>query len=304
MPENPLLDARNYPGVGRINNPAPAFYQDKIVLLLSVLKFRTNCAGQTFVAESDDGLTFTIRDEPFIQLIEEPYPFDRVNQHVVDNRLTKIGDTYYIVTLVIPQPNEGPVSVLGKTTDFESYQPIDIINRPKNRGASLFPEKINGKYYKLDRPGAGTGSYATIWISTSENLTHWGEYRPLLQPDINYFWTSTKVGPTPPIKTEEGWLEIFHGVATPADGSHYYIGAMLLDLEDPTRIIGRTSSYLLMPEEPYEKHGVTDNVVFPCGVLPFYEKDELWLYYGAADTRICLAKGSLSQVIDACLNFR
>lgn len=302
VPENPLLDARDFPGIGRINNPAPAVHGDRIILLLSVLRFRTDCGGQTFVAESHDGLNFTIREKPFIDLKNERAPFDRIHYHTVDNRVTKIGGTHYIVTPVIPDTFEGPVSVLGKTTDFERYEPIEIINLPKNRGASLFPEKIGGKYVKLDRPGAGTGSHATMWLSTSENLTHWGEYRPLLQPDRDVFWTSTKIGPTPPIRTDHGWLEIYHGVATPSDGSHYYIGALLLDLEDPGRIVGRTYSYLLAPETEYERHGITDNVVFPCGVLPFPEKDELWLYYGAADTRVCLAKGALSQVVEACLN--
>jgi predicted GH43/DUF377 family glycosyl hydrolase len=256
------------------------------------------------VAESEDGLHFTMREEPFMDLQNEPYSFCQAYRHIVDNRVTPIGDTYYIVTPVIPETNEGPISLLGSTKDFRSYQPIDIINLPKNRGASLFPEKIDGKYYKLDRPGAGTGAHGSLWVSSSPDLIHWGQYRPLLQPDPRYFWTSTKIGPTPPIRTEKGWLEIYHGVATPSDGSHYFIGALLLDLEDPTRIIGRTASYLLAPEEEYEKHGITDNVVFPCGVLPFYEQDELWLYYGAADTRVCLAKGSLSQVVDACLNYR
>ena len=113
-------------------------------------------------------------------------------------------------------------------------------------------------------------------------------------------WGTQKIGPTPPIRTASGWLVIVHGVFRPCDGPHYSIGAILLDLEDPCRVIGKTTSFLLTPEEPYETNGLVDNVVFPCGAIADERGDELHLYYGAADTCICLATGSLSAVIEAC----
>ena len=175
-----------------------------------------------------------------------------------------------------------------------------IILVPQNCGASLFPEKINGKYYKLDRPGGGDGSNGDIWISASEDLIHWGEFKPVIAAGYR-FWNVEKIGPTPPIKTDKGWLDIIHGVYRPAGGTYYYVGAMLLDLEQPWRVIGRTNSYILAPEEPYERHGNCDNTVFPCGAIADYEKDQIRLYYGACDNYICLAQGSLSELTDACI---
>ena len=301
-PENPLIHPRDFPGVRQIFNPGPAKYDGKIILLLSVCKFDNPHGGISWVAESEDGINFDIKQESFIQLYDREYPYNIVCGHTIDNRITQIGDTYYIVTPATTNNYDKPLGVLGKTKDFKTYEPIDVITLPKNRGASLFPEKIGGKYYKIDRPGAGTDSFSTMWISSSPDLIHWGSFRPLAYPGSGgVTWTSTKLGPTPPVKTKAGWLCIYHGVYTPCDGAHYCIGAMLLDLEDPTKILGRTKSWLLCPEERYETNGYTDNVVFPCGVLIDEEKDDLLLYYGAADTCICLASGSLNAVIEACL---
>jgi beta-1,4-mannooligosaccharide/beta-1,4-mannosyl-N-acetylglucosamine phosphorylase len=189
--------------------------------------------------------------------------------------------------------------VLGRTRDFESYELIEIITQPPNRGASLFPKKINGKYYKLDRPGGGDGGNGSIWLSSSPDLIHWGCFRPVLAPGYS-FWNRCKIGPTPPIWTPDGWLVITHGVFNAAGGICYYIGAILLDLEEPWKVTGKTMSWLMAPEESYERHGICDNVVFPCGALADLEKDELHLYYGAADSSICLATGKLSDIIECC----
>ena len=112
---------------------------------------------------------------------------------------------------------------------------------------------------------------------------------------------TVKIGPIPPIKTNKGWLEIIHGVNETAGGKYYYIGAILLDLSEPWKVIGRTSSYLLMPEMPYEQHGNCDNTVFPCCPLADHETDTLYLYYGAGDRAIALATGSISEIVDACI---
>ncbi len=164
----------------------------------------------------------------------------------------------------------------------------------------MFPEKIGGVYYKLDRPGGGAGSGGDIWISSSPDLIHWGNFRPVLAAGYR-FWNTQKIGPTPPIKTDRGWLDMIHGVCRPAGGTYYYIGAILLDQEEPWKVIGKTNSYLMMPEEPWEQHGNCDNTIFPCGAIADYENDRIRLYYGACDQSICLATGSLSQTVEACL---
>lgn len=297
-PANPLISVDDCPGVMQVFNPSPAVYRGKTILLLSMCRFDADRGGETRLATSEDGIHFNIEDRPFITLDIDRFPYDTINKHIIDSRMTKIGDTYYILTPVCG--SGGPLGVLGKTTDFRSYDVVEVITQPMNRGASLFPEKINGKYYKLDRPGAGDAARGGIWLSSSPDLIHWGCFRPLLNPGY-VRWGTQKIGPTPPIRTERGWLMIVHGVFTPCDGPHYSIGAVMLDLEEPWKVIGKTMSYLLTPRELYETHGFVDNVVFPCGALADATKDELRLYYGAADTSICLASGSLNAVIDACM---
>ncbi len=299
-PMNPLIKPADYAGVGQLFNPAPAMVGDRTVLLLSLRKFGAKFGGQSYVATSDDGVEFQLRDEPFIQLNHDQYPYNVINHHVIDNRVTKIDDTYYILTPVMSKTFDGPAAVLGKTKDFDEYELIDIVTQPRNRGASLFPEKIDGQYVKLDRPGGGTGCYGTIWLSFSPDLIHWGRFRPVLAPGYD-MWNNVKIGPTPPIRTERGWLVFTHGVHAPCGGTRYYIGAILLDLEEPWRVIGKTQEYLLGPDMWYEQHGVCDNVVFPCGALVDESRDSVRLYYGGADTYICLATGSLSRILDACV---
>ena len=301
---NPILHVRDFPGVAQLYNPSPIMYRDETVLLVSVVEHSATegygrDVGQTRLARSRDGVNFTLGTENFIRVPENMHCAE-LYHHYIDNRVTKIDDTYYIVTPVMVHGFDSPVGLLGKTYDFVDYEPIDIITQPKNRGASLFPEKINGKYSKLDRPGGGDGSNGDIWISASEDLIHWGEFKPVIAAGYR-FWNVEKIGPTPPIKTDKGWLDIIHGVYRPAGGTYYYVGAMLLDLEQPWRVIGRTNSYILAPEEPYERHGNCDNTVFPCGAIADYEKDQIRLYYGACDNYICLAQGSLSELTDACI---
>lgn len=180
-PENPLLHVKDYPGIAQLYNPSPVTYGDEIILLVSVVEHAATRGygrdvGQTRIARSKDGIHFELEDRNFIGPQAEGMPWD-LYHHFIDNRVTKIDDTYYIITPVIVHGFESPVGMLGKTTDLKVYERIAIITQPPNRGASLFPEKINGKYYKLDRPGGGDGSRGDIWISSSPDLVHWGEFR-------------------------------------------------------------------------------------------------------------------------------
>lgn len=301
---NPLLDVKDFPGVAQIYNPSPVKYGDETIMLVSVVEHAATKGfgrdfGQTRVARSKDGYNFTLDTEDFISTQAIGDPWDRYH-HFIDNRVTQIGDTYYIITPVMVEGFDSPVGMLGKTKDFKTYERIEIITQPKNRGASIFPEKINGKYYKLDRPGGGDGSGGDIWLSASEDLIHWGEFKPVLAAGYR-FWNVQKIGPTPPIKTDKGWLDIIHGVFSPAGGTYYYVGAMLLDLDEPWKVIGKTNSYLMMPQDEWERHGNCDNTIFPCGAIADYEEDRIRLYYGGCDFAIGLATASLSEVVDACI---
>jgi len=301
---NPLLDTKDFPNVAQFFNPSPVRYKDEVILLAPVVTHDAEGmgrdVGQTRIARSKDGIHFTVDEENWIQFDPDEFPFHTFRRQIIDNRVTQIGDTYYILTPVMSYEWDSPVAVLGKTTDFVHYEKIEIVSMPKNRGASLFPEKINGKYWKLDRPGGGDGGTGEIWISSSPDLIHWGCFRPVLLAGYR-FWNMQKIGPTPPIKTEHGWLDIIHGVFSPAGGTYYYIGAILLDLEEPWKVIGKTNGYLLKPEMPYELHGNCDTTDFPCGAIPKHDQDELWLYYGATDQYVCLATGCLSEIVTACV---
>ncbi|MEM8738871.1 MAG: glycoside hydrolase family 130 protein [Planctomycetota bacterium] len=303
--DQPVLNVDDYPYAAQLYNPAPAKIGDEFVLLVSVVDHVTDepgrDVGQTRVARSKDGVNFELSQDNFIPHDDSELPYSLFH-HYIDNRVTPLEGFHYMISPVMLRGWESPVGLLGRTKDFTagSYERLGVVTQPKNRGASLFPEKINGKYYKLDRPGGGVGSNGEIWMSSSPDLLHWGDYRPVLQPNYK-FWNMNKMGPTPPIKTDQGWLEIVHGVFKPAGGAVYYVGAILLDLDEPWKVIGKTQSYLMKPELEWEKHGNCDNVIFPCGVLPDYEKDELRLYYGAADMNVGLAIGSIQQTVRACI---
>lgn len=299
---NPILNVEDYPGIAQLYNPSAVKIGDETIVLVSVVEYAATHGygrdvGQTRVARSKDGIHFELGTEDFIK-VPENLDDREIYHHFIDNRVTKIDDTFYIITPVMVKGYDSPVGLLGKTKDFITYEPIEIITAPKNRGASLFPEKINGKYYKLDRPGGGRES-GDIWISASEDLIHWGEFRPVMAHGER-FWCGHKIGPTPPIKTDKGWLDIIHGVYYPMTGTVYSLGAILLDLEKPWKVIGKTNSPILMPQTPYERHGNTDNCVFATGAIAEPEKDEITLYYGACDSYVCMAKGKISELVEAC----
>jgi len=299
---NPILAPRDFPGAEAVFNCGQTTYKGKTILLVAVM-LKGQPHPRIHVAESEDGVRFSIRPEPFIQRSSVAHiaPLDH---WPIDTRVTYFAeeDVYYIMR---PGNSEhGCAGILGRTKDFETYEDLEVIALPHNRVPSLFPEKINGSYARLDRPYSLVGDphnheqYGHIWISFSPDLIHWGRHRPLLKPWMP--WNSTKIGPTPPIKTKDGWLVIIHGVMQSCTGSRYSLGAMLLDLSDPTRLIGKTNSAILYPDAPCEFMGRVPNVVFACGAIADPEEDRLRVYYGAADTCIGLATGRISEIVDLC----
>lgn len=303
-PNNPLIQPKDIPwfNADAVFNPSQCMFQGKTLLLLSVTHSdKPHPNAQVHVAESKDGVNFKIRKDPLF-FPDPEKKFGQYDQHPIDCRITQIGDTYYIIR---PGNSEwGCIALLYKTKDFITVDPIEIIALPHNRVPCLFPEKINGEYVRIDRPysvGAPyEKSFANMWISRSPDLIHWGQHRPLLKRGFSA-WSGLKVGPTPPIRTEKGWLEIIHGVQNCFWTVRYSIGAVLLDLENPEKIIGAMQSYLLTPETEYEHMGVIPDVVFTPGALVDLKTRRLRVYYGAADTCVCLAEGDLDEVLDACI---
>lgn len=301
-PANPIISPRDFPygPADQVFNPGQCMFQGKTLLLLSV-KLANEKYARAHVATSGDGIHFDIEEKPLFQ-VDTDKEFGNLDFHPIDFRITRIGDTYYIIR---PGNSEwGCVAFLYKTKDFKTVEPVEIIALPHNRVPCLFPDKINGEYVRLDRPysvGAPyEKSFANIWISRSPDLIHWGQHRPLLKRD-SFPWAGLKVGPTPPIRTESGYLEIIHGVQECFSSWRYSLGAILLDLENPERIIGAAKRYLLTPETPYEHMGVVPDVVFTTGAIADLDKRRLRVYYGGADTCVCLAEGDLDEIIDACV---
>jgi predicted GH43/DUF377 family glycosyl hydrolase len=294
--DNPIIAPGDFP-YGRADavfNCGQTMFEDRTVLLLAVLP--ADGSPAIYVAESADGTHFTIRPEPFMTQTEEPRlaPYDK---WVIDTRVTRIEEAYYIV-----RPTGSTAhALLYRTRDFETCEFLDCIALGHNRVPCLFPRRVGGYYWKLDRPSLGRppDNPGSIWISRSPDLIHWGHFRPLQEPFIH--WAGFKIGPTPPIWTEKGWLEIIHGVQKNCSTSRYSLGALLLDLEDPTRVKGRMNGYLLTPETDYEQCGRVPDVVFTCGAIADADQDRLRVYYGAADTCIGLAEGRLSEIVAACV---
>lgn len=310
--ENPIITVDDFPV------PAHAVFNcGQTILLIAAYYKEARPSGSTtgiHVARSNDGIHFEIEKEPLFDKREwaGDYP-GNFDCWVIDPRVTKIDDTYYIV-----RPAEsvevGVAALLEKTKDFKICEFVDCISLPSNRVPCLFPEKIGGYYVRLDRPFNQHENEepecvpdteklkAGIWVSYSPDLVFWGKHRPLIYPEAIPNYANWKMGPTPPIKTKDGWLEIIHGVYKENGEFCYSIGAMLLDLENPQKIIGITRDWILTPTEPYETNGRVDNVVFPCGAIADIETDTIRIYYGAADTCIGLATGKLSELIAACKN--
>ncbi|MFH1731459.1 MAG: glycoside hydrolase family 130 protein [Planctomycetota bacterium] len=294
-PENPIIAPADFPcgNADAVFNCGQTMYKGKTLLLLSVI-LAGDPAPRLHVAESEDGVHFDIRPEPFMPQVDDPL-LAEYDTWIIDPRVTKIDDTYYII-----RPTGGTAhALLYRTTDFKTCEFMDCISLGHNRVPCLFPEKIGGFYYRLDRPSA-INNPGSIWISRSPDLLHWGHFRPVLKPFIH--WASSKIGPTPPIRTEKGWLEIFHGVLWTQ--RKYSLGAILLDLADPGKIVGKMNSYILTPETDYEQAGVVPDVCFTCGAIADLASRRLRVYYGAADTCIGLAECDLDELIESCVEGR
>ena len=224
----------------------------------------------------------------------EPWRF--FEEHgIEDPRLTVIDGKYYITYTAVS--SVGYHIALAQTKDFKRYDRIALVSEPGNKDGVLFPEKINGLYARLDRPfGRGIGA---IWLSYSPDLVNWGRSEMVLAPRPRY-WDSFRIGASaPPIRTERGWMEIYHGVRMTASGPVYRIGTVMLDLANPTKVVGRCLAPVLSPREEYERVGDVGNVVFACGAV--VEPDgEVKVYYGAADTSICVATATLDELIESC----
>ena len=312
-PENPIITPADIPelkpllvDVSSVFNPGAVRFGDKYLLLLRA----QNRGRETYLlrALSDDGVHFEINPEPIVfkgivNVAENIY-------HVYDPRVTCIGHTYYI--MVALDMDSCCRLGLARTDDFEHFEFLGIVSKNDCRNGVLFPERIDGRYLRLDRPnrvrlesGATTGT--VIEISQSKDLIHWTSLGTVMEGRLHFWDELIGAGP-PPVKTEKGWLLIYHGVATHLNGHLYQVGVALLDLAQPQTVLARGRFNILEPRELYEQVGQVPNVIFPSGMIVEHSDErgfakmesKVLLYYGAADTWVCLATSTLAQLVAAC----
>lgn len=312
---NPILTRSDIPpippelvDVTSVFNPGAIKDGDIYRLMLRV----QSRSRETFLvmAESPDGVNFTVENK-----IVNFKGIEKVTGrifHIYDARITRIDGRFYIMFAMDMQ--DGCQLGLGVTDDFKSFEFLGITSNEDIRNGVLFPEKINGKYFRMDRPNkarhsGGPTSGSTIWLSESDNLIDWTPTAPLIDGRFHYWDEYIGSGP-PPVKTRKGWLHVYHGVAGHFGSSNIYQGGvMLLDLNDPSKVIGRCRCNILEPREIWEVAGQVPNVTFPSGMVveEFDDEDfalessEVKIYYGAADTSVGLLITTISELLDAAM---
>jgi predicted GH43/DUF377 family glycosyl hydrolase len=252
------------------------------------------------MAYSSDGIKFDIAKDPVnLPPSENEKYFELL---CYDPRITPLEGSYYICYAA--HGTKGVRVSIIKTADFKEFERVCYASQPDNRNGVLFPEKINGRYALLNRPtmAYGQGGKGDMWISYSPDLIHWGDHR-LVAETRSERWDGHKLGAGPaPIKTNEGWLLLYHGVYERCNGLVYRTGVMLLDLDDPSKVIARSKGYVLGPKENYERIGDVDNCIFVTGNV-LEDDGTVKIYYGGADTVMCLAFAKLDELIYAAKNY-
>ena len=290
---NPLFNLSEMEDFWHICNSAVVRFEDGYVGVFRC-ELRTG-RPDLFLGKSKDGIQWELENIPIVLHTQDGSIF--TYPYAYDPRLILIDGIYYIVFCA---DIEGPSIYIAKTADFKRFEMLPMGFLPFNRNGVLFPEKIDGKYIMLSRPSdSGHTPFGNIYISESSDLVHWGNHK-LLMKNFHLgdnFWERVKIGAGPtPIKTEEGWILIYHGVQATCNGLSYSIGVALLDLDDPSKVIARADRYLLTAEENYEKCGFTSNVCFPCSAI--VDDDRIAIYYGVADSNMAIAFTTKDKLLE------
>ncbi|WP_058486256.1 glycoside hydrolase family 130 protein [Defluviitalea phaphyphila] len=295
---NPILTSKDWPyPANTVFNPAATMYQDK-VLLLARVEDRRGFSHFT-KAISEDGINNWKIDEcPTLEADPENYPEEAWG--IEDPRITWLEELGKYAVAYTAYSKGGPLVCMALTKDFVDFERLGPIMPPEDKDAALFPRTINGKWLLIHRPiPANNDPEAHIWVSSSDDLKYWGQHHTLIKARKGGWWDANKVGlNAPPLETPEGWLILYHGVKQTAGGAIYRLGLVLLDLEDPFKVIRRSDEWIFGPEESYEKEGDVDDVVFPCGWVLNEKTGEIKMYYGGADTCIAMATADLKELLE------
>ncbi|MGC1781483.1 MAG: glycosidase [Acidobacteriaceae bacterium] len=292
---NPILSRKQWPyPINSVFNAGATRLADGDTLLLCRVEDRTGlshlCAARS--ANGIDG--WRVDSHPTLMANPREYPEEIWG--IEDPRITHVPELNQYAITYTSFARGGPGVSLALTKDFKSFERYGVIMPPEDKDAALLPRKIGGRWALIHRPMTALGAH--IWISYSPDLRHWGSHKVMLAARRGGWWDANKIGLcSPPIETVKGWLVIYHGVRQTAAGGIYRLGLALFDLENPDVCLQRGDSWMFGPEAPYEREGDVNNVVFPCGQTIGADGDTIHLYYGAADSCIALATGSIRTLL-------
>ncbi|MHB0934945.1 MAG: glycoside hydrolase family 130 protein [Armatimonadota bacterium] len=292
-PANPILTIGDAPSrVTAIFNPGVTLVDDDVVLLVRLVDRRGLSYLQ--VTRSHNGVDGWRWDtEPLLVPGLPAYPYEEWGCE--DARITQMGPSEWIIAYTA-MSRYGPTVALATTMDFRTVHRLGSVLSPNNKDCIIFPDQFEEKWLMLHRPVAGDQEH--IWYASSNDLVHWSHPGVLIPERGGPWWDGLKLGAgAPPIRTEQGWLLIYHGVKEIAGRLIYRLGLALLDLTNHRHVIARSSEWVFGPETSYEQTGTAPNVIYTCGAV--VRGDEVWMYYGAAEACTCLATASLSELLKA-----
>ena len=295
--ENPIIKRDPLPNVARIFNSAVMPYEDGFIGVFR--GEQRDGMPHIYLGHSKDAVNWQFDPEKIPFTNEKGEPFMPI--YAYDPRLVKVEDTYYIIWC---QDFYGAAIGMAKTTDFKTFTRLENPFLPYNRNAVLFPRKINGNFVMLSRPcDNGHTAFGDIFLSESRDMEFWGRHRHVMGRSENW-WESLKIGGgAAPIETDKGWLMLYHGVVNTCNGYVYSIGAAILDINEPSKVLHRCANYILAPTEWYEERGFVPNVCFPCATLHDPETGRIAIYYGCADSYVGIAFTTVQELYDYILEY-
>jgi beta-1,2-mannobiose phosphorylase / 1,2-beta-oligomannan phosphorylase len=294
-PGNPILTRKDWPyPVNSVFNAGATLLPDGDTLLLCRVEDRRGlshlCAARS--ANGIDGW----RIDPQPTLMPNPREYPEEIWGIEDPRITYVPELQQYAIAYTSFARGGPGVSLALTKDFRSFERYGVIMPPEDKDAALLPRKIGGFWALIHRPVTTLGAH--MWISYSPDLQHWGNHKVILQARRGGWWDANKIGLcSPPIETAKGWLVLYHGVRQTASGSIYRLGLGLFDIDRPDICLQRGDSWMFGPEADYERTGDVRDVVFPCGQTIGQDGDTIHLYYGAADSCMAMATGSIRTLL-------
>jgi predicted GH43/DUF377 family glycosyl hydrolase len=294
-PDNPILTAADWPYPAHtVFNPGATLLPGGETLLLCRVEDRRGLSHLN-AARSANGVDGWVIDrKPTFP--SKPLSNPEELWGVEDARITYSPEDGFFLIAYTAFGKAGPGVAIATTSDFKKFKRYGLAMQADDKDAAFFPRRTGGNYALIHRPASE--SSANMWISYSPDLANWGGHKLLLPARRGAWWDSNKIGLSPPpIETDRGWLIIYHGVRTHASGSIYRLGLALMDKEDPSICLLRSQSWVFGPEAKYETTGDVGSAVFPCGVTVGADGDTLRMYYGAADTCICLATASIKSLL-------